>query len=77
MSEEIDLILLKIVKELEGDYQFYFDDASSAELKTVILKHMSPLLDFENYKQLRIAELRAQLASLTAEPVSEATTISE
>lgn len=67
---EIDLIFKKILKELEDDYEFYFSEDAVAEMKIVMRKYMSPLLDFENYRQLRIAELRAQLAVLTAEPMA-------
>lgn len=58
--------LKEIVKELENDYDFYFEETGEDELIATIRKHLSPLLDHDKYKKQQIAMLRAQLAALDA-----------
>ena len=56
--------LKEIVMELERKYSFYLHDNGDEDLKTVIRKHMSPLINVDVYRKKQIELLRAQLADL-------------
>ena len=56
--------LIEIVKELESEHDFYFDETGEEELISTIRKHLAPLIDIAEYKKQQIVMLRAQLKEL-------------
>ena len=62
--DALELAIRAAAKELETDHEFFFEDTGEEELVQIMKNHIAPLVNVEQYKMMRIAALKAEIAAL-------------